>query len=386
MKDNARTDAPTRATIAAVLKEIGLLLELQGGEPFRAGAYARAARAVAAMPQDLTTLVEQRRLTEINGVGRGLASQIEEIYATGKSPLLEQLRAELPPGVIELSRVLSVKKIQELHQALGISSIADLRAAAEAGNIRNVRGFGVKAEQRILKAIDQDQQADERYLLLPAFRVGRQITDHMRTCTALKEIDVAGAVRRSQETVGTLRIVAGATQNPAALVKHFLRLPLIGGVEQQNRSSCIVRLVDGLRVSFAAVASKEYAVALHHETGSLAYLEKMKSLATRKGFDLSERQLSRLPSRRAPGKAQTLRAKVKAVNVHSEADIFSTLEMQYIPPELREDEGEVELALAGMLSPDLVTIQDIRGMTHCHTTYSMAEQCRRDGPRRKQWA
>ena len=112
-----------------------------------------------------------------------------------------------------------------------------------------MRGFGVKAEQRILKAIDQDQQADERYLLLPAFRVGRQITDHMRTCTALKEIDVAGAVRRSQETVGTLRIVAGATQNPAALVKHFLRLPLIGGVEQQNRSSCIVRLVDGLRVS-----------------------------------------------------------------------------------------------------------------------------------------
>ena len=98
MKDNARTDAPTGATIAAVLKEIGLLLELQGGEPFRAGAYARAARAVAAMPQDLTTLVEQRRLTGINGVGRGLASQIEEIYATGKSPLLEQLRAELPPG------------------------------------------------------------------------------------------------------------------------------------------------------------------------------------------------------------------------------------------------------------------------------------------------
>lgn len=371
MKSKEKTNAPTRFTVAAALQETGVLLELKGAERFRAQAYARAARSIADLSEDLAALIKQNRLTEIKGVGQGLAAQIREIHSTGRSRLLEQLRAELPPGVIELSRVLGVKRIQELHEALGITSIAELRAAAEAGKIRDVRGFGAKGEQKILETIEQDQNRDVRVLLLPASRMGQRIAEHMRTSAALKQIDVAGSVRRSKETVGTLRLIAGAAQNPSALIEHFLRLPLIVAIEEQTTSSCIARLADGLRVSFSAVLSKEYAVALHHETGSQAYVEKMQSVATKKGFELNERSLRHHPAgRRVRGSSPTAGSQREVVTLKSEIDIFSTLGMQYIAPELREDEGEIELALAGKLPQDLITIKGIRGMTHCHTTYS----------------
>lgn len=358
--------APTRFAIIATLQEIGVLLELQGGEPFRASAYLKAARAVANLSADLGTLIKQRRLTEIKGIGRGLEAQIQELYTTGQSTLLEQLRAALPPGVIELSRVLSVKKIQQLHQALGISSIADLRAAAKAGKIKEVTGFGLKSEQEILASLDRDQVRPERVLLLPAWRTAQRIIEHMQGCASLAQIEVAGSVRRSQETVGTLRLVASATKDPSSLCKHFLRLPLITEVEQQSGAATTVKLVEGPPVSFTAVPIKEYAVALHHETGSDAYLEKLRSIATSKGFELRERSLRR----RRKGKAASSGRPGQTVSVKSEADLFTTLGMQYIAPELREDEGEIELALAGKLAQDLITLADIRGMTHCHTTYS----------------
>jgi len=381
MKNKSATETPTRFTIAAALGETGRLLELQGGEPFRARAYATAARALANSSEDLGMLVETNRLTQIKGIGQGLAAQIRELYTTGNSPLLEQLRAELPQGVIELSRVLSLKKIKELHQALGISSIDQLRAAAQSGKIRNVVGFGLKAEQKILQAIEQDQNRDERVGLLQASRIGRQIAEFMRTSASLEEIDIAGSVRRSRETVGTLRLVAAA-RNPSALIEHFLRLPLITEVLEQTNSTCTVKLVDGLQVSFTAVLAKEYPLALHYATGSHAYFDKMQSVSTNKGFALDERTLSRMPARRPRGNSPTVkkgsekaapnvsRPSQHAVKVNTEADIFSALGMQFIAPELREDEGEIELALVGKLSQDLITLADIRGMTHCHTTYS----------------
>ncbi|HXM35454.1 MAG TPA: hypothetical protein VN920_09725, partial [Pyrinomonadaceae bacterium] len=309
MKKPEKKEAPTRFTVAAALQETGLLLELQGGEPFRARAYARAARAVAEMSGDLGVLISENRLTEIKSVGRGLAAQIQQLYNTGRLPLLERLRAELPPGVIELSRVLSVKKIEQLHQALGITSVAELRAATEAGKIRNVPGFGVKAEQKILEAIDQDQKRDERILLLHASRLAQRIVEHMRTNKALKQIEVAGSVRRSKETVSTLRIVAGAARHPAALIQHFLRFQSVVAVEEQTQSSCQVILIDGVRVSCIAVSSTEYAVALHHETGSQTYVEKMRNVASTKGFELNERSLRRIPGLRVTSQREAITVK-----------------------------------------------------------------------------
>src|SRR5438132_12926041 len=136
-----QTNSPNKFTVAAALQETGVLLALSGAESFRARAYTRAAQSVADLSEDLGTLVAQQRLTEIKGVGRTLAAQIRELYTTGRSAFLDELRTKMPPGVIELSRILSLKKITALHDALGITNIADLRAAAETGRVRNVRGF-----------------------------------------------------------------------------------------------------------------------------------------------------------------------------------------------------------------------------------------------------
>lgn len=296
-------------------------------------------------------------------MGRGLAALIKELYTTGSAAPLEQLRADLPSGVIELSRVLSVKKIQQLHQALRIKNIAELKAAAQAGKIRKVPGFGEKAEQKILLAIDQDEHRSTRVPLLQATRLARQIVEHMQALPSVKQIEIAGSVRRSCETIGTLRVVAGAARNPQALIDRFQALPLIANVERTTGSSCEAILVDSTPITFTAVAAKEFAVALHHHTGSEKYVQKMQSVAAHLGFALSDRTLRRVRAKGADSPPAS-------INVKSEAELFSTLGMQYIAPELREDDGEVELALAGKLPEDLISLADIRGMTHCHTTYS----------------
>jgi len=198
--------------------------------------------------------------------------------------------------------------------------------------------------------------------LLQATRLARQIVEHMRTLPSVKQIEIAGSVRRSCETIGTLSVVAGATRNPQVLIERFLTLPLIANVARTSGSSCEAILVDSTPVTFTAVAAKEFAIALHHHTGSQEYLEKVKSVAARKGFALTDRTLRRVRSRDSDAGT--------SINVKSEAELFSTLGMQYIAPELREDDGEVELALAGKLPEDLISLADIRGMTHCHTTYS----------------
>jgi DNA polymerase (family 10) len=348
--------------IAATLSEIGQLLEAKGVEQFRARAYRNAAKSIADFPGDLEALAKQNRLTEIKGIGSGLAAQVNEILTTGRSSVLERLRVELPPGVIELSRILSLKKVEKLHKSLGISSLADLKAAIEAGRVREVPGFGAKSEQQLLAAIARHENRGARILLVHAARLGEQIVAHMESCAEVRDIEVAGAVRRWKETVGTIRIVASAKRNQGVLLDHFLQLPSITEVEERTNNTCSVTLADNVRVSFIAVQPPQYPVALHHETGAKAHLEKVQGIATQKGLNLTSTSLLRV----RPSRGVTSRE----LPVKKEADLYKHLGMQYIPPEMREDDGEIELALAGKLPEDLLTIADIRGMVHCHTTYS----------------
>jgi len=369
-----RTSPVNKFAIVATLQEIGQLLEAKGGDQFRARAYRNAARSIADFPGDLAALAKQDRLTEIKGIGSGLAAQVKEILTTGRSSFLERLRTELPPAVIELSRILSLKKIETLHRALGISSLAELKAAIDSGQIRDVAGFGVRSEQQLLAAIARYENRGTRILLLQAVRLGQSILGHMESCAEVRDIEVAGAIRRWKETVGTIRVVASAKRAPALLVEHFLRLPSITKVDERARTACIVTLgeggADNVRVSFTAVLPREYPLALHHETGAKAHVEKIQSLAKKKGFSLTNTSLIRVRPRR--GGSPTVREGVfgREQSLKTESDLFKHLGMQYIPPELREDDGEIELALAGKLPEDLITIADIRGMVHCHTTYS----------------
>lgn len=327
--------------IAAALQEIARLMELKGGQyRFKAKAYNAGARSIQAVG-DLDRLVRKNLLTTLPRIGGALASQITQLYLTGESSVLKELRKEFPPGVVELSGVpgLSLSKVQQLHEQLGISSVAELKAAAEAGQIRDLKGFGAKTEQRLLETLSaQKERPTHRLHLHHALNTAEQVIDFMKTFRGLVDISFAGSLRRWKETVGTVEIVASG-KKPDALIEHFLRYPHIVSSESSDPNNCLAQFVDGARVSFTAVVPAEFAVTLFLRTGSEAHLEKLPTV-----------NFAKTPK--------------------TEEEIYSRLRLQYIPPELRENEGEIEAALAGDLPEDLVTLADVKGMVHCHTTYS----------------
>ena len=350
--------------IAAALQDIAALLELKGGKDrFKARAYQTGARVVAGLSEDVGELVLGSRLTSMRGIGDALASQIEQLYLTGESSVLRGLRKEFPPGIIELSAVpgLSISKIKVLHEGLGVTTIADLKAAAEAGKIKALKGFGAKTEASLLETISNHRQRgkqEERLHLHRALETANQIVAYLQTGGEPNAISLAGSLRRWKETVGTVRLVAN-TKRPATLVENFLRYPLIVEIKERMKEACTVRLADGARVSLVAARPAEFALALLTETGSATHVNKLQQIASGEGPESNNRQAKKKRAGRS-----------RRSGLQTEDDIYAQLEMEYIPPELREDEGEIEAALAGRLPEDLITLSDIRGMVHCHTTYS----------------
>jgi DNA polymerase (family 10) len=351
-----------KLTIAAALQEIGTLLELKGGEYFKARAYKLGARSVAELTEDIGKLIKQNRLTFVKGIGYALAKQIQDLYATGQSTLLSELRAEMPPGIIELSHVpgLSVKKVERLHSELGISTVEELKAACESGRVRQIKGFGAKTEQKLLEAIAGDENREQRIHIHHALRAGQGILEYLRLSRGLVQGELAGSVRRCQETASQIVVVASA-KKPKALISHFAKLPLIVRVENQTAQSCAAVLSDGSKAMLLAVKPDEFANTLVRATGSKAHLDKLYQVAAKKKLKLSEKGIQRLGSAAKGG---------GAILVKTESEFYDRLGMQYVPPELREDQGEVEAALQHSLPEDLITAEDIRGMVHCHTKYS----------------
>ena len=360
-----------KLAIAAALQEIGTLLELKGGEYFKARAYKRGARAVAELTQDLDKIIRENRLTLVNGIGSALAKQIQDLYTTGQSTFLNELRAQMPPGIIELTNVpgLSVKKVERLQSALGISSVAALKAAAEAGKVRHVPGFGAKSEQGILdaiKAISEDENREQRIHIHHALRAGEQILDYLRTAPGFVQGELAGSLRRRQETVSQIVFVASA-KTPKLLINHFLRSPLVVGIKTKTPQQCSVVLSAGFKATLFAVKRDEFASRLLNATGSETHLKKLEQVALKRKLKLTERGIQKiaLPKSRSKSKAVA-----RTISVTTEPEIYRQLGMQYVPPELREDQDEVEAALRHELPQDLITTEDIRGMVHCHTKYS----------------
>ena len=363
MTENKRLD---KYAISVALQEIAALLELKGGKDrFKARAYQTGARVVAGMSEDVGEVILANRLTSMRGIGEALASQIEQLYLTGESSVLSGLKKDFPPGIIELSSVpgLSISKVQTLHQELGITTIAELKAAAEAGKIRGIKGFGKKTEERLLEAISSRRQrgkGSERLHLHRAMQAAEQVTKYLEAVSGVTEISFAGSLRRWKETVGTIRIVAN-TRRPAALIEHFLRFPLVVEVIEKMEEACTVRLNEGARVSLVAARPEEFALALLTETGSKAHVARLQEIASGGGPEADGKR----------PKSRKTKSKRAAHSGHQgEAEIYGQLGMDYIPPELREDQGEIEAAIVGKLPNDLVTIEDIQGMIHCHTTYS----------------
>lgn len=377
---------PDKFEVARALREIGALLELEGENPFKIRAYENGARAVEGVAEDLAALAVAGRLTEMPGIGEALAKKIADLLDRGSTDLLDRLRAKHPPGILDLLRVpdLGPKKIAALHAALGIADVAALEAACTDGRVRGVKGFGERTETRILEGIRRlrSRPAEARVLLADALEAGDAILAHLRRSPAALEVRLAGSARRGKETVGDLDVVA-ASREPAALSAHLLAFPLVKDVIASGDTKTSVRLATGLQVDLRVVPPEDFATLLHHLTGSKAHHVRLRGIARDQGFTLSEWGLHRLPprpARRAAGGDGAVAVPLAAdagapdpaskVAIASEAELYHALGLGYVPPELREDAGELEAARAGSLPDDLVTLEDVRGLVHCHTTWS----------------
>lgn len=332
--------------IAAALQEIAVLMELKGGNyRFKAKAYNAGARSIQAVA-NLDKLVAEDSLTSLPRIGSALASQIKELYITGESSVLKGLKQEFPAGMAELSMIpgLSIPKIKQLQEQLGVTSVAELKAAAEGGRVRNLKGFGAKTEQRLLETIaGQKAKPKQRLHLHHALTTAERIVEYLQTLDGVVDVSFAGSLRRWKETVGTIEIVVSA-RKPDVVLKRFASFPMILS-GQSDGDEFKAELADGASFSLTVVTPQEFAATLFLKTGSNDHLAKLGKVT----------DVSKVSSGTAP---------------KSEEEIYRRLKLQYIPPELREDQGEVEAAKERKLPEDLLEVSDIKGMVHCHTTYS----------------
>jgi DNA polymerase (family 10) len=301
---------------------------------------------VAQLGDSLEAFILENRLRSITGIGEGIARQIEELYRNNTSWLLEKLRSEMPKGVIELSTTgLSLTKIQQLQDALNISSIADLKVAAEQGKIRTVKGFGPRTEKKLLLATEQVPQKRTELHIHKALRVAEEIVEYLRREQGFKRVEIAGNLRRWRETTPDITIAASST-NKIKSLDHFTQFPMFIRILERDADSCVALLNTGVRVSLFVARPSDFGLVLLRATGSSEHVDRLKQIANPR-FDLST-----------------------ARSVRKEEEVYRKLGLQFIPPELRENTGEIEAATQGQLPEDLVEINDIKGMVHCHTNYS----------------
>jgi DNA polymerase (family X) len=331
--------------IAERLRELASYLRLLEENPWKPRAYETAADSVEALGATLPPLVEQGRLTETPGIGPATAAVITEIYQTGTSQRLEALRDELPPGLLALADLpgLTLPRIRLLHAALGISDLESLREAAAAGRLRAVKGFGEKTEKKLLDALARGRERPRRLRLIDAREMADTLARALAATPGIGRVEVAGGARRWKETVGTVRLVASA-DDPASALDAFLARRM-GGAERVGPGEARGR-VGTAAVEVAIVPPGGFAAARVRKTASYAHLQRLEALAAERGLALD------------------------AIEAPCERAIYRRLGLPDIPPELREDAGELEAALAGDDFSDLVTMDDVVGMVHCHTTNS----------------
>jgi DNA polymerase (family 10) len=362
-------------TAAHFLSQIGALLEVKGEHKFKARAYAGAARALVALDtDDLAPLLRSGELAGTPGIGPATLGVVRELVETGECSYLARLREGTPSGLLELMRVpgLGAGRIQIIHDALGVETVEDLERVALSGQLAELPKFGKKTAERILKGISilkRDthlerfpQAAIEAHLLLA------NVVKHPDVTRA----DVAGSVRRHNEVIADIDIVAECSTDPIDVANSFTRSPGVKKATPGDEPGSVdIRFIDGTHLDMHCVANGDYAVGLWRATGSAAHVEAVVEYAEARGFRLEGNSLFR---------------KSKRVSLGDEEEFFAALGLQWIPPEMREGMGEVEAAAAGEL-PELVVYEDLRGILHCHSEYSdgtasiadMAEGARKRG-------
>ncbi len=345
------------ADIARQLDEVANLLEMSDGNPFKVRAYRNAARTVRDHPEPLAELVRAGGfdLTELPSIGEGIAGEIEALVATGEMPQRRALIKKLPAGLLDLLRIqgLGPKRVRLLHEKLKVKTIADLGKAIEAGKVAKLAGFGPKMVEKIRSGLGQAERAERRMILHEAEHHARALVEYLRSGGGIQQIEVAGSFRRRRETIGDLDILVTSTAPDQAMAR-FIKYPDVKRVVSQGPTRATVRLSGGLQVDLRAVEPDAYGSALQYFTGSQAHSIELRKIAQAKKFKLNEYGVFE-GTRRVAGR--------------TEEEVYGALGLDWIPPELREARGEIELARTHRL-PVLVTLEQIRGDLQMHTDAS----------------
>jgi DNA polymerase (family 10) len=356
----------TNAQIAAAFDELGDLYELDGAVSYRVIAYHTAAKTVRDAPVSVMAMTREGRVTELPGIGKTLEEKIRALDETGDIPAAVKLRAKFPAGLLSVMHLpgFGPKRARRLYEELGIDSLDALRKAAEEGRIRGLRGFGARVEETLLRTLaEQDEQGGPapRVLLSRAIPVADQIVGALRAHPAAERVEVAGSLRRLADSVKDIDIIATAA-DPAALAGTLGDMDLVETVHSAGDAGARVTLHTGLKVDLKVVEPDQFGNVLQHFTGSKAHNVALRESAVRRGLHVSEYGIL------DDATGETLRCA-------TEEEVYAALGLEWIPPELREGRGELEAATPGGGGlPQLVTLEDIRGDLHSHTTLSDGRQ------------
>jgi DNA polymerase (family X) len=345
--------------IAAHFDELANLYELDGAVVYRVLAYRNAAKSIRESGVSVAEMAAQGRAAELPGIGKTIAEKIDALLATGSIPSAEKLKQRIPPGLVHVTRIpgLGPKRAKLLHSELGIESVDDLRAAVEAGRLKGVAGFGPKAEQKILAAIATgvEGRATPRTLLSKALAVGEEMLGGLREHPAVERAELAGSVRRLADSCKDLDVVV-ASADAAAVVEAFAQLPAVDEMVSRGEAGAKAITHAGLPVDLRIVAPESFGSLLQHLTGSARHNEALRTRAVGAGLHVSEYGVVDDSTEESTACA-------------TEERVYELLGLEWIPPELRENRGELEAARAGEL-PELIEIGDIRGDLHSHSTAS----------------
>ena len=349
--------AMQNADIARQLEEVANLLEISDGNPFKVRAYRNAARTVRDHPEPLAELVRAGGfdLTDLPSIGEGIAGEIEALVATTEMPQRQALIKKLPAGLLDLLRIsgLGPKRVKLLHEKLKVKTVADLAKAIDAGKVAKLAGFGPKMVEKIRSGLGQAERAERRMILHEAEHHARALVEYLKRGGAIQEIEVAGSFRRRRETIGDLDILVTSAAPDQAMAR-FTKYPDVKRVVSQGPTRATVRLSNGLQVDLRAVEPDAYGSALQYFTGSQAHSIELRKIAQAKKLKLNEYGVFQ-GTRRVAGR--------------TEEDVYAALGVDWIPPELREARGEIELARTHRL-PRLVSLEQVRGDLQMHTEAS----------------
>jgi DNA polymerase (family 10) len=350
-----------KSEVAAVLEEIAVLLELQGENPFRANAYAKAGRTIAQLETNLEDIVHAGTLAEIPGIGETLRDKITMLVTTGKLPFYDDLKAKTPPGWLQMLRLpgMGPKKVKTLSDQLGIDTLEKLKEACDQGTIAKLKGFGEKTQKNILEGLAFLDQMGNRVRLDQAMMIAETVVAELKKVPGIKRMELCGSVRRRKETIRDIDILVSA-DDAGPIMDAFVNLPNVQKVvgHGETKSSVTMTGIDHnaqrvlINADLRVVSDEQFPFALNYFTGSKEHNIRLRQRAIDYGYKLNEYDLAGAKK-----------------SIKEEADIYKALDLAYVPPELREDTGEIDAAAKKAL-PDLLELDDIHGVFHNHTTWS----------------